>query len=110
MSMTSQQLYLILGMAVVTYLPRLLPLLLLSNRELPEKFAKWMSFIPVSIFAALIFSDIFFWQNQFDLNPLSNLKLLPSILTFFVAYRTKNIMWSIVFGVAGIALMILLFP
>ncbi|CAD5901529.1 Branched-chain amino acid transport family protein [Carnobacterium maltaromaticum] len=106
MSLTSQQLYLILGMAVVTYLPRMLPMLLLNNREIPEKIVRWMSFIPVSIFAALIFSDIFFWENQFSINPLENLKLIPAILVFFIAYKTKNIMWSIVFGVVGISLMV----
>ncbi|MEF9938266.1 AzlD domain-containing protein [Carnobacterium sp.] len=106
MSLTSQQLYLILGMAVVTYLPRMLPMLLLNNREIPEKIVRWMSFIPVSIFAALIFSDIFFWENQFSINPLENLKLIPAIIVFFIAYKTKNIMWSIVFGVVGISLMV----
>nr|WP_315529921.1 AzlD domain-containing protein [Carnobacterium maltaromaticum] len=106
MSLTSQQLYLILGMAVVTYLPRMLPMLLLNNREIPEKIVRWMSFIPVSIFAALIFSDIFFWENKFSINPLENLKLIPAILVFFIAYKTKNIMWSIVFGVVGISLMV----
>jgi len=105
-SLTSQQLYLILGMAVVTYLPRMLPMLLLNNREIPEKIVRWMSFIPVSIFAALIFSDIFFWENQFSINPLENLKLIPAIVVFFIAYKTKNIMWSIVFGVVGISLMV----
>ena len=106
MSLTSQQLYLILGMAVVTYLPRMLPMLLLNNREIPEKIVRWMSFIPVSIFAALIISDIFFWENQFSINPLENLKLIPAIVVFFIAYKTKNIMWSIVFGVVGISLMV----
>ncbi|WP_413518125.1 AzlD domain-containing protein [Carnobacterium maltaromaticum] len=106
MSLTSQQLYLILGMAVVTYLPRMLPMLLLNNREIPEKIVRWMSFIPVSIFASLIFSDIFFWENQFSINPLENLKLIPAIVVFFIAYKTKNIMWSIVFGVVGISLMV----
>ncbi|MBC9789744.1 AzlD domain-containing protein [Carnobacterium maltaromaticum] len=106
MSLTSQQLYLILGMAVVTYLPRMLPMLLLNNREIPEKIVRWMFFIPVSIFAALIFSDIFFWENQFSINPLENLKLIPAIVVFFIAYKTKNIMWSIVFGVVGISLMV----
>lgn len=106
MSLTSQQLYLILGMAVVTYLPRMLPMLLLNNREIPEKIVRWMSFIPVSIFAALIFSDIFFWENKFSINPLENLKLIPAIVVFFIAYKTKNIMWSIVFGVVGISLMV----
>lgn len=106
--MTNQQLLLILGMAIVTYLPRVLPLLVLSNRSIPEKVSKWMSFIPVSIFAALIFSDIFFWQSQFNVNPLVNIKLLPSILVLLVAYKTKNLLWSMIFGILAIALMVYL--
>ncbi|WP_245592968.1 AzlD domain-containing protein [Carnobacterium funditum] len=49
---------LIFGMAVVTYIPRMLPMLVLSKRTIPEKLAKWMSFIPVSIFSALILSGM----------------------------------------------------
>jgi branched-subunit amino acid transport protein len=106
--MTSQQLQLILGMAFVTYLPRVLPLLVLSNRSIPDKVSKWMSFIPVSIFSALIFSDIFFWENQFNINPIINIKLLPSILVFFIAYKTKNLLLSMVFGITAITLMVYL--
>lgn len=106
--MTNQQLLLILGMAIVTYLPRVLPLLVLSNRSIPAKVSKWMSFIPVSIFAALIFSDIFFWQSQFNVNPLVNIKLLPSILVLLVAYKTKNLLWSMIVGILAIALMVYL--
>ncbi|WP_035051599.1 AzlD domain-containing protein [Carnobacterium pleistocenium] len=106
--MTSQQLLLILGMAVVTYLPRVLPLLVLSNRSIPTKVSKWMSFIPVSIFSALIFSNIFFWESQFNVNPLVNIKLVPSILVFFVAYKTKNLLWSMAIGIAAITLMVYL--
>ncbi|MDN5371215.1 MAG: hypothetical protein PWR19_261 [Carnobacterium sp.] len=106
--MTSQQLQLILGMALVTYLPRLLPMLVLSNRSIPEKMSKWMSFVPVSIFAALIFSDVFFWESQFNVNPIVNIKLLPSVLVFIVAYKTKSLLWSMVLGIAAIALMVYL--
>lgn len=104
--MTSQQLQLILGMAVVTYLPRVLPMLVLSNRSIPEKVSKWMSFIPVSIFAALIFSDIFFWESQFNADPISNIKLIPSVIVFLVAYKTKNLLWSMVLGISAITLMV----
>jgi len=107
--MISQQLQLILGMALVTYLPRVLPMLVLSNQSVPDKISKWMSFIPVSIFAALIFSDIFFWESQFNVNPVVNIKLLPSILVFFVAYKTKNLLWSMVLGIVAITLMGYLF-
>ena len=106
--MTSQQLQLIFGMALVTYLPRVLPMLVLSNRSVPEKISKWMSFVPVSIFAALIFSDVFFWESQFNVNPIVNIKLLPSVLVFIVAYKTKSLLWSMVLGIAAIALMVYL--
>ncbi|AGY82212.1 AzlD domain-containing protein [Carnobacterium inhibens] len=106
--MTSQQVQLILGMALVTYLPRVLPMLVLSNRSVPEKISKWMSFVPVSIFAALIFSDVFFWESQFNVNPIVNIKLLPSVLVFIVAYKTKSLLWSMVLGIAAIAVMVYL--
>ncbi|MBC9824355.1 MAG: AzlD domain-containing protein [Carnobacterium inhibens] len=106
--MTSQQVQLIFGMALVTYLPRVLPMLVLSNRSVPEKISKWMSFVPVSIFAALIFSDVFFWESQFNVNPIVNIKLLPSVLVFIVAYKTKSLLWSMVLGIAAIALMVYL--
>ncbi len=106
--MTSQQVQLIFGMALVTYLPRVLPMLVLSNRSVPEKISKWMSFVPVSIFAALIFSDVFFWESQFNVNPIVNIKLLPSVIVFIVAYKTKSLLWSMVLGIAAIALMVYL--
>lgn len=104
--MTSQQLQLILGMAIVTFIPRVLPMLVLSNRSVPDKISKWMSFIPVSIFAALIFSDIFFWEGQFNVDPINNIKLIPSVIVFFVAYKTKSLLWSMVLGITAITLMV----
>ena len=103
--MTSHVLILIIGMAVVTYLPRFLPILLLSKKEISPSFSRWMSFIPVSIFAALVASDVFFWEGSFDLNAVQNIKLLPSVLVLFVAYRTKSLLWSMVIGVLSMTLL-----
>ncbi len=106
--MTVNPWILISGMAIVTYLPRMLPMLVLSKRTIPEKLAKWMSFIPVSIFSALIFSDIFFWAGSLNGDPFTNLKLIPSILTAAIAYYTKSLLWSMVAGVASLSLFIYL--
>lgn len=65
-----------------------------------------MSFIPVSIFAALIFSDIFFWENQFNVDPIKNVKLIPTVVVFFIAYKTKNLLWSMAIGIIAISLMV----
>lgn len=97
---------LIILAAVVTYLPRFLPILLLKNANLPLWFRKWMGYIPISIFASLIATDIFFQEDNVQFDLTSNVKLIPSLITLFVAYKTKNMIYSILAGVISIALMV----
>jgi branched-subunit amino acid transport protein len=99
-------LWLILGGGLVTFLPRWLPIVALKNARIPIWFQKWMSFLPVSIFAALIASDVFFWEGTVSLNVLENAKLLPSIVTALVAYYSKNMILSVIVGIVGISLMV----
>ncbi len=102
-------LLLIVLAATVTYIPRFLPILALKKAELPVWFQKWMAYLPVSIFASLIATDIFFWDNDLQFSLLTNLKLLPSLLTIFIAYKTRNMIYSIVAGVAAISFMVWMF-
>lgn len=52
-------LILILGMAIVTYLPRLIPFLIKSEKEMPERFNKFLSYIPPTALGALILPGVF---------------------------------------------------
>jgi|SRR5690554_1427566 branched-subunit amino acid transport protein len=51
-------LLLIAGMAAVTYIPRLLPFLLLSGRTLPPAFKRFLAFIPYTALGALIIPGV----------------------------------------------------
>lgn len=51
-------LFLITGMAVVTYLPRLLPFLVLSGRMLPPAVKRFLAFIPYTALGALIIPGV----------------------------------------------------
>lgn len=103
--MLNNPMLLIMGMAVVTFLPRFLPLLLLSKKEISPSLSRWMSFIPVSIFAALVASDVFFWEGQLTINPAHNIKLLPSLVVVLIALKTKSLLWSMTVGVGSIAVL-----
>ncbi|PRY83464.1 AzlD domain-containing protein [Alkalibacterium olivapovliticus] len=107
--MLNHPLFLIGGMAVVTFIPRFFPLLLLSKKEISPSLSRWMSFIPVSIFAALVASDIFFWEGTFNINPVLNIKLVPSVLVVLIALKTKSLLWSMVLGITAITIMWLIF-
>jgi branched-subunit amino acid transport protein len=48
----------ILGMALVTYIPRLLPALVLDRIEFPGWFRKWLKSIPYAALGALIFPGV----------------------------------------------------
>ena len=52
-------LYLLLGMGAVTYLPRMLPLVALAHRKLPQGMVEWLEFIPVAILSALVAPGLF---------------------------------------------------
>jgi len=49
---------LILGMALVTYLPRLVPVLFMDRFQFPPWFYKWLKSIPYAALGALIFPGV----------------------------------------------------
>lgn len=55
----SEYILLIVGMMLVTYIPRLLPFLMLSNKEIPNKLRKFLQYIPYTALGALIIPGVF---------------------------------------------------
>lgn len=86
---------------------RVLPLLFLKGKELPEHVAKALGFIPPAAFAALVANDLFSAQTfTFDSFALL-IPLLAAIPVFIVAWLSKSLVWSVIVGVAAFALLTL---
>ncbi len=49
---------LVIAMGVVTYLPRMLPMVFLKNMKLPAKVRRFLQFVPYAVLASLIFPGI----------------------------------------------------
>lgn len=89
----------IVGMTVVTYLPRAIPLIALKDRKLPRFMVLWLQFIPVAILAALLAPSVlqyggewsFSWQNPF---------VVAAIPTILVAAKTRSLMLTTFAGMA----------
>lgn len=85
----------VIGMSVVTYIPRLLPALGFSRIKLPEWFLLFLEYVPVSVLAALLIPSILVQNKKVDvINPY----LLTSIPTVAAAYKSKNIFIPIIVG------------
>ena len=93
----------ILGMAAVTYLPRLLPAWLLSSRSLPWWLAAWLRNIPVAVLSAMLFPAIMAHRGQLWIGP-RNLFLLAALPTLLVAWKTRSLFGSVITGLVVVAL------
>jgi branched-subunit amino acid transport protein len=93
----------ILGMSVVTFLPRLLPVWLLSSKKLPPLVIAWLRFVPVAVLAAMLWPSLMVQNGKLDFSA-TNLFLWAAMPTFLVAWRTRNLFGSVIVGMVVVAL------
>ena len=94
--------FIILGMAVVTYLPRLFPVWFLSSRDLPGVVIVWLKYIPAAVLAALLLPSVVVTDNRLDLG-MDNLFLLAALPTLLVALKTRSLFASVLVGMLLVA-------
>ncbi|RJX40573.1 AzlD domain-containing protein [Paenibacillus pinisoli] len=104
MEVRPEVLFILLGAAILTFLPRVIPLMILSRFELPEWAERWLSFVPIAVMAALIGQELFLHNGEWI--PIgSNLNLLAAIPAFIVAIQTRSLLLTVVTGVLSLMLL-----
>jgi branched-subunit amino acid transport protein len=88
----------IIGCAFVTFIPRVLPLMVLSQMELPKWAIRWLKNIPVAVMAALLAQELLLSDHQFSLSA-NFLKLLAAIPAFAIAILTKSLLGTVIAGI-----------
>ena len=93
----SGYLLLFLCMGLVTYVPRWLPLLYLSHKQLPQWLSDWLSFIPVAILSSLV-APILLADTTTRTLDIGKPELLVAIPTFLFALKTKSLGGTVLAG------------
>ncbi len=96
---------LILLTSLVTFIPRALPMLFLSRRNLPRPVILWLSYVPVAVLAALLAPSLFAPAGSIDLAVRTNPAFWVSIPVFAVAFFTRNLFATVLSGMTLIALL-----
>lgn len=89
--------FLFAGMGLVTYLPRMLPLLYLAHRKLPRWLIDWLSLIPVAILSALLAPSLLVDADPRMLN-LGKAELLVAVPTLLFALKTRSLGGTVLIG------------
>lgn len=92
----------ILGMMLVTYFPRVLPVWVLSSRSLPPLFLAWLRFIPVSVMAAMVLPSLVVQEQGLDVS-LDNVFLLAAAPTILVAWKAQSLFTPVLLGMMVVA-------
>ena len=95
-------LFTICGMLVVTYVPRLLPVLLFSSRQLPPLVIAWLRYVPVAVLAAMLLPSLLIFEQRISFDP-GNLFLWAAIPTLLVAWKTQSLFGSVLSGMVVVA-------
>lgn len=89
----------ILAMMLVTYLPRVLPLILLSKIKIPDYVIRVLKYVGPAILASLLAPAIFITEGRIDLS-FNNTFLLAAIPTFITAFLSRSIFITVFSGLA----------
>lgn len=94
--MREETMAIILGMAVVTFLPRFLPMAFLTRWVIPERVKMGLGYIPTAILSAIVFPILFFDEGgNVVIQPLY---LLSAVPVFIFSWKVKRLWASVIFG------------
>lgn len=94
----------ILLSALVTWIPRVLPFILVKYKVLPPMAERFLKYLPISIIFALILSSITNAKTG-QLPSFKWLDLLAIFPTTYIAFKYKNLILTVICGVILVALL-----
>ncbi|MGC6767683.1 AzlD domain-containing protein [Enterococcus sp. LJL128] len=98
----------IVGCAIVTWLPRIIPFVLTKKLSFPDWLLNFLSYIPICILTALLFQSILIYREG-EFPGLKLLEAVSCIPTLLVAVRTKDLMRTVITGIITIAILRFIF-
>jgi branched-subunit amino acid transport protein len=87
----------IIAAGLLTFATRLVPILSYGRIEMPSQVERALRFVPVAVLTAIFLPGMFYLQEELMVS-FRNPRLLAGLLAIIVAWRTKNVMYTILVG------------
>jgi branched-subunit amino acid transport protein len=100
---------LIICATLVTVVPRVLPIMVLSRIALPVRALRWLSYVPAAVLAALLAQAVLLPNGRIEIG-WQNLSLLALVPTLIVAQFTRSLGGTVLTGIVVMALLRLILP
>jgi len=93
-----------LAAGLLTYGIRLSFIQLFTNMEIPSLVRRGLRLVPPAVMSAIIAPDLLLPDGVLNLSA-TNLRLLAGLLATLVAWRTKNVVLTILVGMVALLLL-----
>lgn len=94
----------IVGMALLNYGVRFIPIAIVSRMELSKPIMRWLSFIPISVMGALVAGEVMRPAGQWS-DPLTSPAVYAALLTGAVFKVTRSFLGATVAGMAAFVIL-----
>lgn len=99
---STDHLILIALAAVAAFLPRYIPMLFFSTREIPDWFNEWMKYVPVSLFTALVVKSVFL-SSTYHIELLGHVNyIIAGVIVILITYVTRSMAFSVLAGLVAV--------
>ena len=105
MTTTIHMLTIIILCGIVTWLTRIIPFVMISKVHLYERVVKWLSFIPITLFTALIIDGVLVQQEGVMGYTINMPFLITMIPTIVVGIVSRSLTITILSGIIIMALL-----
>ena len=93
------EIVLLTGIFAVTYIARYPLLVIVGRVTLPDGVFRALQYVPVAVLVAIIMPEILLREGGLSLQP-DNPYLIGAVVATFIAWRTRNLLATIVIGMA----------
>ncbi|TYO96868.1 branched-subunit amino acid transport protein [Desulfallas thermosapovorans DSM 6562] len=94
----------IIGVSLVSLLPRILPVAMFSRYEFPEPVKRWLSFVAPAVLGALTAISVLAPEGEINIS-IQNKYIWAFIPTLLVAIKTRSLFYSLLVGIVTMALL-----
>lgn len=98
----------LIGGGLLTYLTRVSFFWLFTHWQPPDLLQRALRYVPGAVLSAIIFPEILFRDGSLFFS-LANFRLIAGVVAALVAWKSRNIMWTILSGMAALLLLQWLF-
>lgn len=95
--MTLRELLMVLGMMAVTFGVRYPVLAMVGRLEMPPRVQAALRFVPPAVLSAIVAPAVFAPQGALWLS-FTNSYLVAGAAAALIAWRTRNLLWTLVLG------------